>query len=186
MRCWRLVSVILVVLALPWLSLGAEPRLRPVEWAVPVISDYLDNWYRVDARLYRSEQPDAAGMADIESMEIRRILSLREYHSDEAALRKAHLQAFRVPINTSYITDDQMVQALKIILASDQPILVHCWHGADRTGVVVAMYRMVVQGWSKKSAIDEMMHGGYRYHAIYDNIVEYLNNVDVEAIRNRL
>jgi len=186
MRRWHPAAAVLVVLALQSVPLAAEPRLRPAEWARPVISEHLQNWYKVDDRVYRSEQPDAKGMADIEAMGIRRVLSLREYHGDKSPIHGTHLQSFRVRINTSHITDDEIVQALKIIMASNEPILVHCWHRADRTGTVVAMYRIVVQGWSRKAAIDELVNGGYHYHAVYDDIITYLNNVDIETIRRRL
>ncbi|HXH72977.1 MAG TPA: tyrosine-protein phosphatase [Mariprofundaceae bacterium] len=165
---------------------AAEPRLRPADWAMPVISDHLHNWYKVDDRVYRSEQPDAEGMADLEAMGIRRVLSLREFHGDAEAVSKTHLQSFRIPIDTWHITDDEVVQALRIILASDAPILVHCWHGSDRTGTVIAMYRIVVQGWSRAAAIDELVHGGYHYHSMYGNIITYLEHVDIDAIRQRL
>ncbi|HEX7917405.1 hypothetical protein [Rudaea sp.] len=52
-------------------------------------------------------------------------------------------------------------------------MLIHCWHGADRTGVVCAAYRMVVQGWSKADARAEMFDGGFGYHAVWRNIPAY-------------
>ena len=45
------------------------------------------------------------------------------------------------------------------------PVLVHCKHGADRTGCIVALYRIVFQSWSKEAAIDEMHNGGYGFIA---------------------
>ena len=169
------------------LDAGAtEARLRPTEWATPVISGHLENWYKVDDRLYRSEQPDAEAMAEIEAFGIKRVLNLREYHDDDDEVEGRQLQTFHVPIDTKQINDDDVVAALRIILASKEPILVHCWHGADRTGTVVAMYRIVVQGWSREAAIDELVHGGYHYHAVFDNIITYLKQVDIKAIRKRL
>ena len=62
----------------------------------------------------------------------------------------------------------------------------HCWHGSDRTGTVIAMYRMVVQGWSREDALDELVNGGYGYHTIYRNIPAYIRNVDIDSIRQQL
>lgn len=46
-------------------------------------------------------------------------------------------------------------------------MVVHCWHGSDRTGAVIAAYRIVQQGWSQHDAIDEMINGGYGFHPIF-------------------
>ena len=64
------------------------------------------------------------------------------------------------------------------------PYLVHCQHGADRTGTMVAMYRMVIQGWSREKAVDELVNGGYGFHPMWKNILEYLQNVNVEKIQS--
>ena len=66
------------------------------------------------------------------------------------------------------------------------PFLIHCKHGADRTGLMSAMFRIVEQGWSKEAAIREMVNGGYGYHRVWGNIVRYIEQVDVERIRARL
>ena len=63
------------------------------------------------------------------------------------------------------------------------PYLIHCQHGADRTGTMVAMYRMVIQGWPKDKAIDELVNGGYGFHPVWQNILAYLQEVDVEKIK---
>ena len=62
-------------------------------------------------------------------------------------------------------------------------VLVHCQHGADRTGLLVAVYRVVVQGWSKERAIDEMTNGGFGFHPVWKNLVAYLRHLDVARIR---
>jgi protein tyrosine/serine phosphatase len=65
---------------------------------------------------------------------------------------------------------------------ADGPIVIYCWDGSNRTGVISALYRIVFQGWSKEAAIDELIHGGYGYHALYRNIPHYLREVDVNKI----
>jgi protein tyrosine/serine phosphatase len=51
---------------------------------------------------------------------------------------------------------------------------------------MVAMFRIIEQGWTKEEAIREMVHGGYRYNLIWFNIIEYVKRVDVEKIRNEV
>ena len=43
----------------------------------------------------------------------------------------------------------------------------HCQQGADRTGTMMAFYRIAVQGWPKDDAIAEMKNGGYGFHSIW-------------------
>lgn len=65
-------------------------------------------------------------------------------------------------------------------------MLIHCQHGADRTGLVSALYRMVYQGWTREQALDELQHGGYGFHPIWQNITNYLKNVDVERLKREV
>ena len=69
---------------------------------------------------------------------------------------------------------------------AEGPVLIHCWHGSDRTGLVSALYRIVSQGWSKEDAIDELMHGGYGHHSLYKNIPEFIRHADVEEIKRQV
>ncbi len=41
------------------------------------------------------------------------------------------------------------------------PIYVHCEHGKDRTGLVIALYRMRADGWSQEQAAAEMKEMGH-------------------------
>lgn len=176
--------LLFVMLLLPLAPcMAEETKVRPERWARPVVSEVLGNWHQVDGRVYRSAQPDAAAMAAVENAGIKRVLNLRQFHDDEDEAEGTQLRLYHVPFNAAAIKDEYVVAALKIIRASDQPILIHCWHGSDRTGTIVAMYRIVEQGWSKQAAIDELRNGGYGYHSIYGNIIEYLEAVDVERVR---
>ena len=82
------------------------------------------------------------------------------------------------------VEDAQVVRTLKLLRDADKaPFLIHCQHGADRTGLMVAMFRIVEQGWSKADAIEEMRKGGFGFHALWRNIPRYINKADVEKIR---
>lgn len=52
--------------------------------------------------------------------------------------------------------DEHVALALAIIHEAPKPVLVSCRAGVDRTGVVVAAYRMLIDGMSSKEAIAEM------------------------------
>jgi protein tyrosine/serine phosphatase len=58
------------------------------------------------------------------------------------------------------------------------PAFIHCQHGADRTGTMVAVYRVRVQGWTKEDAIKEMMEEKYGFHHVYEEVVlKFLNKL---------
>lgn len=168
------------------ISAHAEPRVRPTAWAQPVIGVKLDNLYQVSSELYRSEQPDDEAMVQLQAMGIRASLSLREYHSDEDEADGTSLKLYRVPMNAGEINDELVEQALAAIAEAPKPMVIHCWHGSDRTGAIVAMYRMVFQNWPRERAIDEFVNGGFGYHkSFYPNIERYLETVDIERFKKR-
>lgn len=156
---------------------------RPAQWAQPVAAQSLKNFYQLDAKLYRSAQPDEKGFAEIKRLGITNVLNLRDFHNDSDEAKGLGLDLQRIEMDAGKITVPQLVAALRIIRGANGPVLIHCWHGSDRTGTVAAIYRIVIQGWSQKAAIDELIHGGYGYHALYDNIPSLLRQVDVAAIK---
>jgi hypothetical protein len=90
-------------------------------------------------------------------------------------------------MNTWSVGDEEVEAFLKVALDAERhPIFVHCQHGADRTGTMLAAYRIVVEGWDKETAIEEMTRGGYGYHSIWSNLPSYLRKMDVESMRRRV
>jgi protein tyrosine/serine phosphatase len=66
-------------------------------------------------------------------------------------------------------------------------VLVHCWHGSDRTGIVVAAYRIVFEGLSVQEAEAELRADTYGHHEFwYGNLVKLLRSTDWDAMRSRL
>ncbi|MFV2061543.1 MAG: dual specificity protein phosphatase family protein [Gammaproteobacteria bacterium] len=165
----------------------AEPRLRPSDWSAPVIGISLDNLYQVDKGVFRSEQPDTKSFIELERFGLKEVLNLRKYHSDDDEASKTKLKLHRIKMDAGSITEAQITAALKIIKNRKGPILVHCWHGSDRTGAVIASYRVIFNNWSKEKAIDEMRNGGFGYHAkIYPNVVTLIKNLNVKKIKSKL
>jgi protein tyrosine/serine phosphatase len=146
----------------------------------------LDNMYRVDEGVYRSEQPDREQFVALEKYGIGEILSLRYWYSDKKYVKGLNLTVHRVRMNAHDINDYDVVTALRIIKNRKSPILIHCHHGSDRTGVIVAMYGIVFGNRSKQDVIDEMINGGFGFHRIYVNILKYIENVDIDKIKKQL
>lgn len=169
---------------------------RPATWALPVQSTTLSNLYRVDRGVYRAEQPSAAALALFEAGELgtlegtpfKTVLSLRTTPTDRVLQRPdSHTQLIELPINTWDVSNAHILRFLQIATDhSRQPMLVHCRHGADRTGTMIAAYRMVVQGWSADQALAEMQEGGFGYHPVWANLVWRVRHLPVEQMRHTL
>lgn len=143
------------------------------------------NLHQVDAKVWRSSQPGKQQFAELEKTGIGEVLNLRRYHSDDELA--GNLKCHHVRMRAGNLNDGDMLEVLRILVNAEDPIVVHCWHGSDRTGAVVALYRMVVQRWPREKAIAEMTEPQYGHHAdTFPNIREYLENVDVEAMRRKL
>lgn len=158
---------------------------RPAEWAQPLALPGLPNLHQVDTGIYRSAQPEPGAQASLTALGIRSVISLRFAADDPTLLPDVH--RIHAPIESWDVDHDEIMLALKALIdPNNQPVLLHCRHGADRTGTVMASYRMVVQGWSAADAITEMREGGYNYHAVWRNMIRYLERLDVAAARAEL
>ena len=159
---------------------------RNPRWATLV--DQQSNFYRVTERLYRSEQPLKTSVLPLHDLGVHIVISFRAFHSDEKVLRDSGITLQRIPMHTWHIADEDVVQALRDIRHAEQtgPVLIHCQHGADRTGLVAAMYRMIYQDWTREEALDELQNGGYGFHSMWRNIPRYLQKVDLASIRAQL
>ena len=160
---------------------------RPISWATPIQMQGVGNFYKITEYLYRSEQPTEEGMKNLKKMGIKTVINLRAFHSDLDKTKKAGLLNEKLSVKAWHIEDEDVIRVLRIIRKRENgPFLMHCWRGADRLGVICAMFRIVEQGWTKDEAIQEMVKGGYGFNAAWGNIIEYVKNVDAERIRKEV
>ena len=160
---------------------------RPNRWATPIQMPGVGSFYKITDYLYRSEQPTEEGMKHLEKIGIKTIINLRVFHSDLDNIKKTGLRIEEVSIKPWHIEDEDVIRVLQIIKKRENgPFLMHCWRGADRLGLMVAMFRILEQGWTKDEAIEEMVNGGYGFHAKWQNIVDYVKKVNVEKIRTKV
>jgi len=145
------------------------------------------NYHQVSADLYRSAQPDSAQMQALEQSGIKTVLNLRQWNDDGSEAKGTNLVLRRVPMNAAVINDDIVVSALREIRFAQKPMLVHCWHGSDRTGLIVAMYRLVFEHAAKADVLAELRKPEYGYHeSYYGGIARCLSDVDVNRIQQRV
>ena len=159
---------------------------RDARWAVKVEQAGLPDLHRVTADIYRCAQPTAEGLLAAEKLGIKTVISLRAFHSDRDEVKSTQLKRERISFNTWHPEDEDVVRFLKLVTnPANGPFLIHCQHGADRTGTMVAIYRIAVQGWTKQDAIKEMTDGGFGYHVVWKNLIKYLNKLDIEALKKK-
>ena len=174
-----------------------DESARPAAWATANTQiPGLPNLYRVSENLYRSAQPLPNGFEFLNTQQpieptarpIKTIISLRAFHDDTKLLPlNSKLRLEQIHFKTWHPEDQDVVAFLRMVnTPALQPVLVHCQHGADRTGTMIAIYRIAVQNWSKQQAIDEMVQGGYGYHPIWQNLQNYINSLDIDAIKQQV
>ena len=182
-------AVIAAALVLPllWVGCASTPTAhRPEIWAQPVKLEGVPNLYRVSGELYRSDQPSFQGMENLKAMGLKTIVNLRSFHSDRDEIGDTGLAYEHITMKPWHPEEKEAVQFLKIVTDPRRiPVLVHCRHGSDRTGAMVAIYRIAVQGWSKNEAIREMTEGGYRFHWIWSNLPQWVQGLDIDRIKEQ-
>lgn len=167
--------------------LAATPaNSRPARWAQPLSAPGLGNLCQVSPSLYRGERPNADGFRQLKTMGVKTVVNLEVFHDDEEMLTGTGLNYVRISFKAWHPETEDMAAFLKLAAdANLAPLFVHCQYGSDRTGTMCAVYRIALQGWSKQEAIDEMVHGGFAFHPEWQNLVEFIDKLDVTAIRKK-
>ena len=159
---------------------------RPETWAQPVTLSGVPNLYRVSGELYRGDQPSPQGMQNLKNIGFKTIINLRSFHSDRDEIGDTGLAYEHITMKAWHPEEKEAVRFLKIVTDPKRaPVLVHCQHGADRTGTMVAVYRIIVQGWSKAEAIREMTQGGFGFHPIWSNLPNWIQKLDIDRIKRQ-
>lgn len=182
----KTVALITISLAVSLPLRAGEPNYAP-SWATPIALEGLPNLHKVSDDLYRSAQPTALGMQNLTNLGIKTVINLRTFHSDEGEMAGVPINRVHIWMKTWHAEREDVLRFLQIVtVPTNTPVLVHCQHGADRTGLMCAMYRIVVQGWSKEDALQEMTKGDFGFHEMWSNLPKWIDKVDVEGLKEEL
>ena len=175
------------VFLLTWVGCaGTSLANRPETWAQPVKLEGVPNLYRVSDELYRGDQPSPQGMQNLKQLGLKTIINLRSFHSDRDEIGETGLAYEHIFMKAWHPEEDDVVRFLKIATDPKRaPVLVHCQHGADRTGALIAVYRIAVQGWSKAEAIREMTEGGFGFHPTWSNLPKWIQKLNIDRIKRQ-
>ena len=129
--------------------------------------------------LFRGAQPSAQGLAELKKLGITTVVDLRGNRGPVAAERRQveslGMRFIDIPVRGwSAPTNAQVAQFLKLFKDDPQQrVFVHCYYGEDRSGVMVAAYRIAQQNWTADQAVDEMYSFGFHYH-LYPGMKSYV------------
>jgi protein tyrosine phosphatase (PTP) superfamily phosphohydrolase (DUF442 family) len=125
----------------------------------PVI-DGIPNFHQVTDRIYRGGQPQSGAWAELASLGVKTVVDLRRpiEHSvpeESLAVVAAGMRYLNFPMNGfDTPTAAQLTTPLSWLDANEK-VFVHCKQGMDRTGTVIAIYRISRQGWENQKALAE-------------------------------
>jgi protein tyrosine/serine phosphatase len=141
-------------------ELGLAGQVRPL---------HVHNFAEVNDHLYRGGVPSNVGLEELSAMHVSMIIDLREpgegTEFEKRAVQTLGMKYVNLPLRPfSAPSQEQMDQVLSLLLHNDsEKIFLHCRRGKDRTGTVVACYRMQHDGWDKRTALAEAIKHGMSF-----------------------
>jgi tyrosine-protein phosphatase SIW14 len=160
---------VLCDLALPRQTDASSPPGVQRKMARKLIVRGLPNLGEVTPTLYRGSQPTKKGFKQLAKMHIAIVVDLRGNRKGERnTVRKLGMQYVPIPWFCMRPKDVVIAQFLKLLRENpNKKIFVHCNTGIDRTGMMVAAYRMAEEGWTADEAMKEMKAFGFSpFHEI--------------------
>ncbi len=128
-------------------------------------SEGVPRFHPVTQNLFRGGQPSQAGLEFLKNQGIKTVVNLRSENQEQEAVEKLGMKYVHIPLSAWGSVGEEAIQTfLKATRDSEQgPVFVHCERGADRTGFMVALYRIAVQGWNADQAYGEARALGMRW-----------------------
>jgi len=156
-------------------------------WAAGLAAPGVPNFYQVNDHVYRGAQPTDEGWKSLAAMGVKTVIDLRrkDEHPTEAekqAVEAAGMRYVNIPMNGLVAPSHEQISKVMALLDStkDGPVFVHCRRGADRTGTVIACYRIAHDGWHHKKALAEAKSAGMSWIEI--RMKRYVQNFTPETV----
>ncbi len=188
------IRFLMVICLLGLSSLGFAKSANTADdamvYASSKVVDEARNWYQVSPLLYRSEQPLLGQGQSLRDVGITSVVNLRFFDrdDDQENLGEDAFVLVNRPLLTWSIAPEEVANILFTIrnLQKNGAVLVHCYHGSDRTGLIVGMYQIVYENKPIQDAYDEMVNGPYRFSPFWVNIGAYFTEAKVNEVKAQL
>jgi protein tyrosine phosphatase (PTP) superfamily phosphohydrolase (DUF442 family) len=138
----------------------------------------IGNFGEVTPNLFRGGQPSQQGFEALAKMGIAIVVDAVGNRADSEGKQvgKLGMRYVAIPWHCPFPHDDVLVQFLKLLQENpSKRVFVHCRLGDDRTGMMIAAYRMAAQEWTADEAMREMQQFGFSsiHHLICPGLASY-------------
>ena len=147
----------------------------------------IPNFGQVTPTLYRGGQPSAEGFEKLAHMGIDIVIDTGRSKRDETLIKNLGMAYISLPWYCPFPKDGVFERFINVTRENPgKKIFVHCRLGDDRTGMMIAAYRMGQQGWTAKEALQEMHEFGYRglHHLMCPGLAGYEKSFP-QRLRNK-
>lgn len=165
----RTLTTIIFAAALPLVAMAAN--------SVPGVG----NFEKVNDLVYRGAQPTDEGFQSLSKLGVRTVIDLQEAGSaralgEEKAVKAAGMEYISVPMEGMRTPSGESVSKVLALLENTPsgPVFVHCHRGADRTGGIIACYRIEHDHWTNQKALAEARSMGMSWYQLA--IQHYVQN----------
>ncbi|HEY6768596.1 MAG TPA: dual specificity protein phosphatase family protein [Candidatus Sulfotelmatobacter sp.] len=151
-------------------------------------SEGLPNFGEVTPRLYRGGQPSPLGFEKLAQMGVSVVVDFGNSPRDKKQVKQLGMQYISIPWHCPFPKDKRFAQFLKVVQENpNKKIFAHCRLGDDRTGMMIAAYRMGLQGWSSDEAMKEMKEFGFStsHHFICPGLDSYAKHFPERFRKNK-
>jgi len=160
---------------------GSGPSLGNAERAIGRKRNLkgVPNFGEVTDKLFRGGQPTAEGFEGLAHEGVGVVVDLSGNQSERDKVKKVGMEYVSIPWHCFHLEDKQVAQFLRVLRDHpDQKVFVHCRLGEDRTGMMVAGYRMAEQSWTAAQARKEMAAFGFSsvHHLMCPGLATYEQN----------
>jgi uncharacterized protein (TIGR01244 family) len=161
----RIVSALFILLALTPLSAAGQQAATDVAIA---------RFQQVDEHLYRGAQPDKLGLTRLQALGVRTVLNIRDegdaaVENERRIVESLGMRFVHIPIRDGNIFNwsrriptETVTRFFDVLGSEPGPVFIHCKRGTDRTGALVAIYRIARNGWNSARALKEANERGMR------------------------
>jgi tyrosine-protein phosphatase SIW14 len=142
-------------------SLAVLLALLCVAPAIAVRVPGIRNFHQVNVQVYRGAQPAPEGFRYLAGIGVKTVLNLREHDGtasrEEKLVTSLGMRYVNVPMTGLTAPTSTEITRILVLLenSSGGPVFVHCLRGADRTGAVIAAYRIDHDHWGNSQALLE-------------------------------